>query len=144
MGDGIITTEHSQWYTQKSMRGTILFLDFPEGSFDELISRLQDDQYNVIVRTTFDDVLDAIETEKPELLIASGDFPEVTGPQLAEQVYSKLTIPIFLVLSTAGEETQTLLRRHPAVIGVYYRPINVSKMLIRIERFFEPPSHKDS
>jgi DNA-binding NtrC family response regulator len=137
MGDGIITTEHSQWYTQKSMRGTILFLDFPEGSFDELISRLQEDQYNVIARNTFDDVLDAIETEKPQLLIASGDFPEVSGPQLAEQVYSKLTIPIFLVLSTAGEETQALLRRHPAVIGIYYRPINVSKMLHRVERFFE-------
>lgn len=138
MGDGIITTEHSQWYTQKSMTGRILFLDFPEGSFDELIFRLQEDQFNVIVRNTFDDILDAIETEKPQLLIASGDFPEVTGPQLAEQVYSKLTIPIFLVLSTAGEETQTLLRRHPAVIGVYYRPINVSKLLNRIARFFEP------
>lgn len=120
------------------MRGRILFLDFPEGSFDELIFRLQEDQFNVIVRNTFDDILDAIETEKPQLLIASGDFPEVTGPQLAEQVYSKLTIPIFLVLSTAGEETQTLLRRHPAVIGVYYRPINVSKLLNRIARFFEP------
>lgn len=120
------------------MTGRILFLDFPEGSFDELIFRLQEDQFNVIVRNTFDDILDAIETEKPQLLIASGDFPEVTGPQLAEQVYSKLTIPIFLVLSTAGEETQTLLRRHPAVIGVYYRPINVSKLLNRIARFFEP------
>ena len=126
------------------MRGTILFLDFPEGSFDELISRLQEDQYNVIVRNTFDDVLNAIETEKPQLLIASGDFPEVTGPQLAEQVYGKLTLPIFLVLSTAGEETQTLLRRHPAVIGIYYRPINTAKMLTRVERLFEPQNHKDS
>ena len=140
MGDGIITTEHSQWYTQKSMRGTILLLEYPEESFAELISRLQEDQYNVIVRNSFDDVLDAIETEKPQLLIASGDFPEISGPQLAEQVYSKLTIPIFLVLSTAGEETQTLLRRHPAVIGVYYRPLNTAKVLIRVSKFFEQSS----
>lgn len=119
------------------MRGTILFLDYPDGSFEELVSRLQEDQYKVIVRNSFDEVLDAIETENPQLLIASGDFPEISGPQLAEQVYSKLTIPIFLVLSTAGEETQTLLRRHPAVIGVYYRPINITKILTRVERFFE-------
>jgi DNA-binding response OmpR family regulator len=137
MGDGIIT-DHSQWYTQNSMRGTILLLEFPSGSFQELISRLQEDQYHVIVRDSFDDVLSAIETEKPQLLIASGDFPEVSGPQLAEQVYSKLTIPIFLVLSTAGEETQALLRRHPAVIGIYYRPLNLTKVLSRVSRFFEP------
>ena len=120
------------------MRGTILLLDYPAGSFQELVARLQEDQYNVIVRNSFDDVLDAVETEKPQLLIASGDFPEISGPQLAEQVYSKLTIPIFLVLSTAGEETQTLLRRHPAVIGIYYRPLNLTKILTRVERFFEP------
>lgn len=120
------------------MRGTILLLDYPAGSFQELVSRLQEDQYDVIVRNSFDDVLNAIETESPQLLIASGDFPEVSGPQLAEQVYSKLTIPIFLVLNTAGEETQTLLRRHPAIIGVYYRPLNVSKMITRVARFFEP------
>lgn len=120
------------------MRGTILLLDFPEDSFQELISRLKKDQYNVIVRNSFDDVLNAIETEKPQLLIASGDFPEVPGPQLADQVYSKLTIPIFLVLSTAGEETQTLLRRHPAVIGIYYRPLNITKVLTRVSKFFEP------
>src|SRR5262245_18283502 len=137
MGDGIITDQY-QWYTQKSMRGTILLLDYPADSFEELISKLQEDQYNVIVRNSFADVLNAIETENPHLLIASGDFPEVSGPRLAEQVYSKLTIPIFLVLNTAGEETQMLLRRHPAVIGVYYRPLNVSKMLNRVTRFFDP------
>lgn len=119
------------------MRGTILLLDYPADSFQELVARLQEDRYNVIVRNSFHDVLDAIETEKPQLLIASGDFPEISGPQLAEQVYSKLTIPIFLVLSTAGEETQTLLRRHPAVIGVYYRPLNTTKVLARVSKFFE-------
>lgn len=120
------------------MRGTILLLDFPSGSFQELISRLKEDQYQVIVRDSFDDILSAIETEKPQLLIASGDFPEVSGPQLAEQVYSKLSIPIFLVLSTAGEETQTFLRRHPAVIGIYYKPLNLTKLISRVSRLFKP------
>lgn len=120
------------------MRGTILLLDYPEGSYEELVSRLQEDEYNVIIRNSLADFLAAIETETPQLLIASGDFPEISGPQLAEQVYSKLTIPIFLVLSTAGEETQTLLRRHPAVIGVYYRQLNLNKIVMRVTRFFDP------
>jgi hypothetical protein len=66
MGDGIIT-EHPQWYTQKSMRGTILLLDYPEGSYEELVSRLQEDEYNVIIRNSLADFLAAIETETPFL-----------------------------------------------------------------------------
>jgi len=120
------------------MRGTILILDYPPGAFQELASRLKADDYKVIVRDTPDELLDVIEKENPQLLIAAGDFPEVSGPQLAEQVYGKLTIPIFLVLSTAGEETQTFLRRHPAVIGIYYRPLNLDKVLDRVTRFFNP------
>ncbi len=120
------------------MRGTILILDYPPGAFQELASRLEADEYKIIMRESPDELLDIIDKENPQLLIAAGDFPEVSGPQLAEQVYGKLTIPIFLVLSTAGEETQTFLRRHPAVIGVYYRPLNLEKVVNRVTRFFNP------
>jgi DNA-binding response OmpR family regulator len=118
------------------MPGGILLLDHPPGSFENLAARLRSEIFPVQICRTPEQLLAAIEKEKPELLIAAGDFPEITAPQLAEQVYGKLSIPIILVLSTAGEETQTFLRRHPAVIGVYYRPLNIEKILDRIRRFF--------
>jgi DNA-binding response OmpR family regulator len=120
------------------MPGKILILDHPAGAFQETVSRLQNENFSVVVCNTPDELLSAIEKENPQLLIAAGDYPEVSAPQLAEQVYSKVTIPIFLVLSTAGEETQMFLRRHPAVIGVYYRPLNVDKIVDRVNRFFNP------
>jgi DNA-binding response OmpR family regulator len=120
------------------MPGTILILDHPPGAFQELAKRLKDEGFATHVCSSPDELLDEIEKEKPHLLIAAGDFPEVSAPQLAEQIYGKVTIPIFLVLSTAGEETQTFLRRHPAVIGVYYRPLNVEKVIERVNRFFNP------
>jgi DNA-binding response OmpR family regulator len=118
------------------MPGAILLLDHPPGSFDYLAERLQTDNFQVHLCRTPEELLAAIEKNNTELLIAAGDFPEITAPQLAEKVYGKLSIPIILVLSTAGEETQTFLRRHPAIIGVYYRPLNVEKMLDRIRKFF--------
>jgi DNA-binding response OmpR family regulator len=120
------------------MPGTILILDHPPRAFQELATRLKAEDFSVYVCNSPDDLLALIKKEKPQLLIAAGDFPEVSAPQLAEQIYGKVTIPIFLLLSTAGEETQTFLRRHPAIIGVYYRPLNVEKMLERVTRFFNP------
>lgn len=116
------------------MQGNIIIFDQPEGPLKPLAAKLGESGFHVVVRHSQDEVLTAVPAEQSQLLIAMGAMG--TSASMAEKLYDAVSIPIMLVLSTAGEETMTFLRRHPGVIGVYYTPLNLEKFLERVRQFF--------
>ncbi len=117
------------------MSGKIVIFDNPDGPVSTLAPALQEQGYSVNVGSSAEDVLAAVRNEQSQLLIAMATLG--SGATLAEKLYDSAEIPIMLILSTAGEETMTFLRRHPGVIGVYYTPINKEKFLERVRKFFQ-------
>ena len=118
------------------MLGNVLVLEREAGPLDELAVKLKDDGFQVRTERSPEGLLAAVKSEMPHLLIAEGDFAGMNGSILADRLQDAGTIPLMLVLSTAGEETQTFMRRHPVIIGVYYLPLNLEKMVERVRRFF--------
>lgn len=116
------------------MQGRIVILDQQNGPLAPLASRLSEAGFDVKRLHDHDDLLSTVQRDESQLLIALGSMGSSTS--LADQLYDEVNIPIMLVLSTAGEDTMTFLRRHPGVIGVYYTPINLDKFLERVNRFF--------
>ena len=113
----------------------ILHDDTPE--IGELHRRLAEAGYKVRLCLSSRQALEVVRAEKIVLLVAAGNFPELTGMELAEKIYEVSTIPTFLVLNAAGDETRTWLHKHPAIIGIFYRPLNIEKLIEKIERFLE-------
>ena len=116
------------------MQGRIAILDQPDGALGALAAKLTEVGYEVNLLHVHEELLQAVRQNEAQLLIAFGSMGSSTS--LADQLYDEVSIPIMLVLSTAGEDTMTFLRRHPGVIGVYYTPINLDKFLERVNRFF--------
>ncbi|HSP07219.1 MAG TPA: hypothetical protein VLR94_08580 [Acidobacteriota bacterium] len=116
------------------MQGRIVILDAAEGTLGPLAAKLKDAGFDVNLVHTNEELLPTVKQNESQLLIAFGSMG--SGSTLADQLYDTVNIPIMLVLSTAGEDTMTFLRRHPGVIGVYYTPINLDKFLERVHRFF--------
>lgn len=121
-------------YWGTHMQGRIAILDQPGGALGALADKLREAGYEVKLLVVHEELLPTVRQNESQLLIAFGSMGSSTS--LADQLYDEVNIPIMLVLSTAGEDTMTFLRRHPGVIGVYYTPINLDKFLERVNRFF--------
>lgn len=102
----------------------------------DLVKKLTNTAFQVRLCSSPSEVLQALDEEKPQLLVASGDYQEMSTTRLAEKAYDTRSIPTYLVLALAGEQTQMRLRRHPGIIGVYYSPLDVDRLFDRIQKFF--------
>lgn len=116
------------------MQGRIAILDQPGGALGPLAEKLTEAGFEVKLLHEHPELLNTVRQDESQLLIAFGSMG--SSISLADQLYDAVNVPIMLVLSTAGEDTMTFLRRHPGVIGVYYTPINLDKFLERVNRFF--------
>ena len=119
------------------MAPTIVVLSDQSGEVSELVSKLKGAGFLVEETQTATATLDLVSSLRPSLLIASGDSRELDSPKLAEKVYDTYSIPTFLVLAAAGDATQNRMIRHPGIIGVFFSPLNVEKLFLRIRKFFE-------
>jgi DNA-binding response OmpR family regulator len=118
------------------MSHQILVLDDNSEQLGELIKKLSSAGYKVRVCFSPDHALDELFVEVPHLVIAAGEFEGgVTGAQFAERAYLARSIPSFVILKDAGEKTQLRMRRHPGIIGTYYKPLNVEKLFNRVVKF---------
>jgi DNA-binding NtrC family response regulator len=115
----------------------ILVLDDNSGQLGELIQKLTEARFKVRVCFSPDQALNEITVEEPHLVIAAGQFPNTTAVQFAEKAFEIRNTPAFIVLDSAGDTTQLRMRRHPAIIGTYYKPLKVAKLFDRIVKFFK-------
>lgn len=119
------------------MKKRIMILDDRSDQLGDLVKKLSEAKFQVRVCFSPQHVLDEIKVESPHLLIAASDFPEMTSVQLAEKAFESKSIPSFVVLDNAGDTTQFRMRRHPGIIGTFYKPLKVQKVLDRAIRFLK-------
>jgi DNA-binding NtrC family response regulator len=119
------------------MERCVLVLDDNSGELGGLIKKLTAKKMNVLVCFSPEHALKEISVQEPQLLIAAGQFTNMSATQVAEKAYDARSIPSFVVLNSAGDETMGELRRHPGVIGTYFKPLNVDKVVAKVEKFFQ-------
>jgi DNA-binding NtrC family response regulator len=119
------------------MEKKILILDDHSAETSELIQKLTDAGFIAIVCQKPEEIEPVISKLKPSILIAASEFSDVRTEDTAVQVYETHNIPAFLIVNAAGESTQTFFRQHPGFIGVLYKPLNVEKLIIRLQKFFD-------
>jgi PleD family two-component response regulator len=120
------------------MNKRILILDDTSETLGELIHQLSQARIKVRVCFTPQHALQELESEKPDLLIAAGQFDEMTAYQFAEKAFESRNLPSYVILNSAGDSTQLRLAKHPGIIGIYYKPLNVPKLIDRILEFLNP------
>jgi DNA-binding NtrC family response regulator len=118
------------------MNKSVLILDDSD-TLGELINKLS--QAHVKVRVCFNPqhALQELEVEAPNLLIAAGEFDNMTAYQFADKAFETRNLPSFVILNSAGDSTQLRLARHPGIIGMYYKPLKVQKLFEKIIRFLK-------
>jgi PleD family two-component response regulator len=119
------------------MAKKILVLDDKSEHLAELIRKLTAFGYRMLICSTPDHALDQISAEEPHLLIAAGEFADMNAAHFAEKAYQVRSIPAFVILDSAGDRTQLRMRRHPGVIGMYYKPLDVTKIFNRVVKFLQ-------
>lgn len=115
------------------MEKKILILQDASSPLTAITQKLQENGFKVSVFDMASDVSHAIDQERAELLIAASNYD--VAVDLADQIHGKWQSPTFLILANAGDETQATLRRHPGIIGVFYKPLNVEKLYQRTVQF---------
>jgi DNA-binding response OmpR family regulator len=116
---------------------SVLILDDTSETLGELIKKLSESGVKVRVCFSPEHALRELEVESPHLLIAAGQFEEMTANQFAEKAFESRNLPSFVILNSAGDSTQLRLARHPGIIGIYYKPLNVPKLYTRIVKFLK-------
>src|SRR5215471_14206217 len=116
------------------MERRVLVLDDNSDELGGLIKKLTAAKMKVLVCFSPEHALDEMAVQNPQLFIAAGEFQSMSAVQVAETAYDKRSIPSFVVLASAGDTTQGQLRRHPGVIGTYFKPLNVDKIVAKIEK----------
>ena len=117
------------------MSKSVLILDDTSETLGELIHQLSQARIKVRVCFTPEHALQEIESETPHLLIAAGQFEDMTAYQFAEKAFESRNLPSYVILNSAGDSTQLRLAKHPGIIGIYYKPLKVQKLLERILKF---------
>ena len=117
------------------MEKKVLVLDDNKGDMGALVKLLMEDGCKVRVCFSPLHALDEIAVDTPQVLIAAGEFPEMNAHRLAQMAYNSRQIPVFVILDSAGDTTQSAMLRHPGIIGTYYRPLNVQKLFSRVQNF---------
>ena len=114
----------------------IFVLDDDAHELNELINKLTDNRFIVSVFSSPVQILEQIRHELPQLIIAAGEFADMSTFELAEKAYDQRSIPSYLILQSPGDQTQLRLRRHPGIIGMYYKPIKVERLFDKVQKFF--------
>ena len=118
------------------MNKSVLILDDSE-TLGELINKLSEAHVKVRVCFSPEHALKELEGEAPNLLIAAGMFENMTAYQFAERAFKSRGLPSIVILNSAGDSTQLRITRHPGIIGLYYKPLNVQKLVGRILKFLK-------
>ena len=121
----------------KQMNKTVLILDDTSDTLGELIKKLSQSHVNVRVCFSPQHALQELEGELPHLLIAAGEFPEMSAYHFAEKAFETKNLPALVVLKSAGDSTQLRMTRHPGIIGIYYRPLKVQKIFDTVMKFLK-------
>ncbi|HET6267813.1 MAG TPA: hypothetical protein VFG11_08850 [Acidobacteriota bacterium] len=117
------------------MTSKILVLHDQSEEITALIDKLQAYGYTIESATTPEEVLEKAKGTHPNLFIGSGNFADANLPAIAEQIYDKYKVPAYLVLKSAGDDTEARMIRHPGIIGVYFSPVNVDRLFGRVRKF---------
>jgi PleD family two-component response regulator len=117
------------------MNKSVLILDDTSETLGELIQKLSQARFKVRVCFSPQHALQELESETPQLLIAAGQFDDMTAYQFAEKAFASRNIPSYVILNSAGDSTQLRLAKHPGIIGIYYKPLKVQKLFDRIVKF---------
>jgi PleD family two-component response regulator len=119
------------------MNKSVLILDDTSETLGELIKKLTQASVKVRVCFTPQHALEELAIEAPNLLIAAGQFEEMTAYQFAEKAFEARQTPCYVILNSAGDSTQIRLTRHPGIIGIYYKPLKVQKFFDRVLKFLK-------
>ena len=119
------------------MNKTVLILDDSSDTLGELIKKLSAARVNVRVCFSPEHALKELDREPPHLLIAAGDFPDMTAQQVAEKAFETKNLPSYVILKSAGDSTQLRMTRHPGIIGIYYKPLKVQKLFDTVMKFLK-------
>jgi DNA-binding NtrC family response regulator len=119
------------------MNKSVLILDDTSETLGELIQKLSLAHVKVRVCFSPEHALKELAVDTPNLLIAGGEFEDMTPYQFAEKAFETRNLPSFVILNSAGDSTQLRLARHPGIIGIYYKPLKIQKLLERILRFLK-------
>jgi DNA-binding NtrC family response regulator len=126
----------TEYYNRKipgDMEKNILVLQDASTPLSAITQKLSENGCTVRVFEIASDVSAAIDEGRAELLIAATNYD--IAVVLADKIHDKWQAPTFLVLAGAGDQTQATLRRHPGIIGVFYKPLNVEKLYQRAVQF---------
>ncbi|MCI0415181.1 hypothetical protein L0222_20610 [bacterium] len=118
------------------MNKSVLILDDSD-TLGELINKLSQAHVKVRVCFTPQHALQELAVDTPHLLIAAGQYEDMTATQFAEKAFETRNLPSYVILNSAGDSTQLRLARHPGIIGIYYKPLKVQKLFERIVRFLK-------
>jgi PleD family two-component response regulator len=117
------------------MNKSVLILDDTSETLGELIQKLSGARSKVRVCFSPQHALQELESETPNLLIAAGEFEDMTAYQFAEKAFESRHLPSYVILNSAGDSTQLRLAKHPGIIGIYYKPLKSQKLFERILMF---------
>jgi DNA-binding NtrC family response regulator len=117
------------------MSKSVLILDDTSETLGELIQKLSEARIKVRVCFSPQHALQELASETPNLLIAAGEFDDMTAYQFAEKAFESRNLPSYVILNSAGDSTQLRIAKHPGIIGIYYKPLKVQKMFDRILKF---------
>jgi len=111
----------------------LLLTDFSE-ELSTLTQKMKEAGYQVHIAESAAEAAEQIKKSRRDLLIAATDYS--IAIDLTEEMHKEWQAPTFLILASAGDETSASLRKHPGIIGVFFRPLNVEKLLERAKDLF--------
>ncbi len=119
------------------MEKSVLVLDDTSETLGELINKLSQAKFKVRVCFSPEHALRELKVEAPTLLIVAGEFPDMNAHQFAERAFETGSLPSFVILNSAGDQTQLRMRKNPGIIGIYYKPLKVQKLFERVVKFLK-------
>ena len=93
--------------------------------------------YDVATAIDGEDAIGQVLLQLPDLVISDVLMPVCDGLQLARRLCN-LTVPFLLMSGFGSEGDMGSLRDHPLFVGFTLKPIQIERLLMEIETYFNP------
>jgi DNA-binding NtrC family response regulator len=112
----------------------ILTIDDEQSIVDLIVDILETNNYTAISATKWTDELDALNHEKPDLILLDLKMPTIHGTSMIDFIVSEeFNIPVIVVSGFVTEQVSAELRRQ-GVKGIVKKPFKARVLLDEIEK----------
>ena len=109
---------------------------------NELKNLLDNAEYNGVILKDFDNSLEEIKNENPDLILLDINIPKLNGEILLQRIRKESNVPIIMVTSK-NNETDEVLSMSYGADDYITKPYNPTILLLRINAIFKRMENKN-